>query len=102
MNITYLSTLNACLILILSMRTINAEQTFYCQPASGETYETLIEIHRLEKSPAWDSHSENPPLSARKALAIAEDFLRNEVLPNCIVPDEGVQTLMSSGAMVSR
>lgn len=76
MNIKKCSTINACFILIYSANTICAEQTFYCYPATGGSYETRVNIDILEQAPHWDLNTENPPLSARKALRIAEDFLK--------------------------
>jgi len=39
----------------------------------GKRYIVTISEEALRKSPAWDADAENPPLSARKALKLADE-----------------------------
>ena len=40
--------------------------------AVGKKFETTISTADLRKSPSWEADAENPPLSARKAIALAD------------------------------
>lgn len=45
----------------------------------GDVYgsiEVSIDVELLAKQPEWDNFSQNPPLSARSALRIADEFRR--------------------------
>src|SRR5262245_18407558 len=52
--------------------------------AFGVSYETTIPDAVLEKTPEWKEESENPPVSARKALTLAEKKMKQMVK----VPDD--------------
>ena len=41
----------------------------------GKQFEFIVTSEHLDKSPEWLSEQENPPLPARRALAIAADYL---------------------------
>lgn len=41
----------------------------------GKQFEFTVTTRLLENCPEWLSEQENPPLSARRALAIASDYL---------------------------
>jgi hypothetical protein len=46
-------------------------QTTYFSYTSGKQYVVEVSREALEKSPAWKDDDENPPLSARRAIRLA-------------------------------
>ena len=53
----------------------------YPSRAFGHSWITKISDEALEKSPAWDAKSENPPISARKAMALSQAAVERLVKP---------------------
>jgi hypothetical protein len=52
------------------------EMTYYCCPPWGGEYASAITREMRNSSPAWADTEPNPPLSARKAMRLAEAALR--------------------------
>jgi hypothetical protein len=52
------------------------EMTYYCCPPWGDEYASTITREMRNSSPAWADTEPNPPLSARKAMTLAEATLR--------------------------
>ncbi len=45
------------------------------EPIDGKHYSTPITEAMVKKTPAWKADAENPPVSARKAMALAEKYV---------------------------
>jgi len=70
----------AVMIPSLSARDSNAGQTEFVGwdvvPKTGLCKHFVVTVtdERLKRTPSWERQNENPPLSARSALKIADDF----------------------------
>src|SRR4051812_48060584 len=71
------------LFFILLSGIVRAELGFPSK-AFGVSYVSTIPDEVLEKTPEWKEESENPPVSARKALKLAEKKMKQVVK----VPDD--------------
>jgi len=67
-------------LLLTALFTMQAETTFTVE-YGGKKYEFHITDQDLQKTPAWPSAQENPPLSVRRAIDIASNQLAT-LLPN--------------------
>ena len=50
--------------------------------AFGNSYQTIISDDTLQKSPVWKDNDENPPVSARQAMAAAEAVVARLIAPS--------------------
>lgn len=57
----------------------NAGDVVYCSYAFGKKYEVTLSKDAVERTPVWRDDAENPPLSARKAIKLA-DALRTKLV----------------------
>jgi hypothetical protein len=69
--------LAATVVMVFFVASVHA-QTYYSYGSYGHTpakqYVVTISVAALEKSPAWRDDAENPPLSARKAIKLANEM----------------------------
>jgi len=56
-----------------SVTTHLAPLRFHGYGSESETFETKVSLEKLSACPTWDGRSDNPPVSARKAIALAND-----------------------------
>jgi hypothetical protein len=70
----------AAFLIALLSPLVHASPTFVSY-AFGKQYAVTISREALENSPAWKDDVDNPPLSARKAIKLAEE------LKNALVKD---------------
>lgn len=49
-----------------------AAATTYVSRAVGKRYETVISDAAVQRTPAWEDATDNPPVSARKAIVLAD------------------------------
>jgi hypothetical protein len=68
------------LYLVTALATAQVETTFTVE-YNGKKYEFHITDQDLQRTPAWPSNQENPPLSARRAIDIASKQVAT-ILPN--------------------
>lgn len=54
---------------------VKTGQIVWSTHADGQKYVTTLKISQLLATPTWDEGQENPPLSARKALAAAQEVV---------------------------
>jgi hypothetical protein len=60
--------------------THDVEGTTFNHYAFEEAYTTTIEPEAVAKSPAWSPSAPNPPISARRALLIAEKYRHKRLI----------------------
>ncbi|MBC7817857.1 MAG: hypothetical protein IAG10_13275 [Planctomycetaceae bacterium] len=75
-----------------------ADRSYFSEPIDGNRYETEITDRMLERGPKWKKSEMNPPLPARKAIALAQDYVdknikedkewKRELESIALVPDE--------------
>jgi hypothetical protein len=53
-----------------------AEINWSSEPGPDTYYTSRLTLARLEATPKWKAEEENPPVSARKAIAVAEAILK--------------------------
>lgn len=70
---TRLATLAVAVAVVFCITPVRADMTLYSY-AFSKQYSVSITREALEKSPTWKDDVENPPLSARKAIALANEL----------------------------
>jgi hypothetical protein len=76
--------LAAAIVMVSSAASADA-QTYYSYASyshvPSKQYVVTIPVAALEKSPAWTDDAENPPVSARKAIKLANE-MKDRVVRN--------------------
>ena len=67
---------------IATSAAVFAELTLYSYPVDGWQYAHRITEDAIAKSPRWCKSADNPPLSARKALQLADAHTDKTIKPN--------------------
>jgi hypothetical protein len=70
-------------LLLLCFNEVGYSQavTTYAHRVEGKNYKFDLTPELLDASPSWDDRQDNPPLSARRAIAAAKTYL-NELFPD--------------------
>lgn len=69
-------------IVVYSASIVLGGRQYSSLPIDGATHIAVVTNEMLRKSPTWEKDAENPPLSARRALKLAEQYVDASVRPN--------------------
>jgi hypothetical protein len=85
----------ACLAIVLSQSGTHSEAEYSIESdAFGQTYWSYVFREQLDKTPPWEGKAENPPLSVRRAMELAEKEVAR------VRAEDGLNRLVDQVALV--
>lgn len=72
--------LTALLIFVVCVSATLGELRYLSSPITGPERETIVADEMIKSSPHWKKSSENPPVSARRALKLTNEYVAAHII----------------------